>query len=173
MSLDDVSRLKQLIYLVILLVKKITAIKTINLIFLSLLFIAISCEKKSESDKIAIKKINFTDCTANTVKSTSSVSCLSIQSVDHNFLKIKHYNALFSCGSEDFDIQSEFNSDSITLKEIDLGPYTYCFCPHDVEFEIGPLENMIYRLKLIDPYKQDSIIMDFLYSDILNIDYCN
>jgi hypothetical protein len=143
---------------------------------LSLIFLTSSCDKDFKPNKLEVKNINFSNCLNNSEKLSSNLSCLSIQFTDDDSLKIKHYNSEFCCGTEKLDIQCTLRNDSIIIKEIDLGPFTYCFCKHDIDFEIGPLAYGVYNMQLIESehsYKRDTFLIKFSYTDTLNILTCN
>jgi len=136
----------------------------------------IGCEKENSNSKpeeLTIKNISFTDCVDNSMKSTKSFSCLNLKAVDDDYLQIQHFNSIFCCGTEQLEINFELKEDTIFIQEVDLGPHTYCFCNHDLEFKIGPLQKGTYSLKLVDSYKKDSIFITFDFSDALNFNNCN
>lgn len=148
--------------------------KQIYLTALSFLIFFTSCEKENDkTEKINVKGIEFSDCMDNTKKSSSSFSCLNMKAIDDNYLQIQHYNSIFCCGTEQLDINIELIGDTILINEVDLGPHTYCFCNHNVDYKIGPLKKTSYNLKLFDAYKKDSIFISFQYSDNLNFTNCN
>jgi len=149
-------------------------------IYLTILFfliLSISCEKENDkTDKLTVKNIDFTDCLDDSKKSTSSLSCVALQAIADNYLQIQHQKTMFCCGTEKVDINVEIRNDTIYIQEIDLGPFTYCYCWHDLEFEIGPLNNKKYTLHLIGcetSYDRDSILVDFQYSNDLDSTNCN
>jgi len=94
----------------------------------------------------------------------------------NKYLEIQHQNTMFCCGTEQVEIKSEILNDTIYISETDLGPFTYCYCWHDLNFEIGPLENKAYVLQIIGcetSYNQDTILIDFQYSNNLDFSKCN
>lgn len=145
----------------------------IYLTFLSILIFIISCEKENgKTDKLTVKNIDFTAC----LNDTTSFSCISLQAIDNNYLQIKHQKTMFCCGTEKVDINVKIRNDTIYIQEIDLGPLTYCYCWHDIEFELGPLNNENYILYLIGcetSYDRDSILLNFQYSNNLDFTNCN
>lgn len=148
--------------------------KQVYLTALSFLIFFTSCEKENDkTEKLNVKGIEFSDCIDDTKKSSSSFSCLNMRAIDDDYIQIQHHNSVFCCGTEQLDIDFELSGDTIFIKEIDLGPHTYCFCNHDVEFNIGPLKKGTYNLKLVDAYKKDSIFINFEFSDNLNYNNCN
>ena len=150
-----------------------------KILILGLLITVISCEKEntgSKTDKLSIKSISFTECKDDSEKSTSTFSCLSLKAVENNYLEIQHQNTMFCCGTEQVEIKAEIKNDTILISEIDLGPFTYCYCWHDLNFEIGPLEKKTYFMQIIGcetSYNQDSILVDFQYSNNLDFSNCN
>jgi hypothetical protein len=146
---------------------------------LIILLFFISCEEEDTTgkvDKLSINNISFTECKDDPKKSTSTFSCLSLKATENNFLKVQHQNSMFCCGTEEVRIKAEIKYDTIFISEVDLGPLTYCYCWHDLYFEIGPLENKNYVMQIIGcetSYNQDSIMVDFQYSNELNFSNCN
>jgi hypothetical protein len=147
-----------------------------TVIYLTILFFLIlyaSCEKENDKTELNVKNIKFSDCLNETKKSSSNFSCLIIQAVDDDYIQIYHHNSVFCCGSEEIDVNFELIGDTLFINEKDLGPFTYCFCNHDVEFKIGPLKEKSYNLKLVDAYKKDSLFINFKYSNDLNFTNCD
>ncbi len=139
----------------------------------------ISCEKENpngKTEKLIIKNVSFTECKDDSQKSSSSFSCLILNSKENNYLEIQHLNTMFCCGTKQVEIKNEIKNDTIFITETDLGPYTYCYCRHDLNFEIGPLKDKSYIIKIIGcetSYNRDTIIIDFQYSDNLDFSNCN
>lgn len=139
----------------------------------------ISCDKENsieKTDKLSVKNISFTECKNDSEKSVLASNCLSLNAIEDNYLEIHHQNTMFCCGTGQVEINTEIKNDTIFISEIDLGPFTYCYCFHDLIFEIGPLENKTYTMQLIGcetSYNQDSILIDFQYSNSLNFSNCN
>jgi hypothetical protein len=148
-----------------------------KLLVLALLIISISCKKENsngKTDKLLIKNISFTECLNDSKKSASSLSCFSLKAIENKYLEIQQQNTMFCCGTEKVEIKTEIKNDTIFISEIDLGPFTYCYCWHDLNFEIGPLENKTYVMQIIGcetSYDQDSILIEFQYSN--NLDFSN
>lgn len=146
---------------------------------LLIIIFIIGCEKENSNGKteeLTIKNVSFTECKDDSQKSTASFSCLTLNSKENNYLEIQHQNTMFCCGTEKVEIKTEIKNDTIFISETDLGPYTYCYCWHDLNFEIGPLEDKTYVLKIIGcetSYNRDTIIVDFQYSDNLDFSNCN
>lgn len=138
------------------------------LIMLSLL----SCEKENhKTEPLNVKNINFSDC----ANDSSAARCLSIQAIGDSYLFIQHQKTMFCCGTDEIDINVELRNDTIYIQEIDLGPFTYCYCWHDITFELGPLNKKHYTLQIIGcetSYNRDSILIKFQYSDDLYFSIC-
>lgn len=149
---------------------------SIHFSILFLLILSISCEKgDNKTEQPTVKNIDFTNCLDDSERSSSSISCISMQAIADNYLHIQHQNSMFCCGTEKIDINVEIRNDTIFIREIDLGPFTYCYCFHDLGFNIGPLNRIKYNLQLIGcetSYERDSISVNFQYSNDLNI-ICN
>jgi hypothetical protein len=146
---------------------------------LLVIFFILGCEKENPNGKtkeLTIKNLSFTDCKDNSQKSSSTFSCLNLNSKENNYLEIQHLNTMFCCGTKQVEIKNEIKNDTIFITETDLGPYTYCYCRHDLFFEIGPLEDKSYVLKIIGcetSYNRDTIIINFQYSNNLDFSNCN
>jgi hypothetical protein len=145
-------------------------------LFLVFQFILTSCSKDDDKTKSAtVSNIIFTGCT-NSFKSTSFDStCITIESNQVNYLTFTHKATEFCCESEKVDIDFKISGDTIIIHEVDKGPFSYCFCEHDISFNIGPLDYRNYEVKIIESensYKRDTIMFEFNYSSNTNYSNC-
>jgi hypothetical protein len=130
----------------------------------------------SETKKTSISNIEFSSCTSNLKSTKSDNSCLTIKSLKEKNLVVSHFGTEFCCASEQLDINYYINGDSIVIHEIDKGPFSYCFCEHDLSFQIGPLDYGNYKIKIIESvnsYHRDTLIFEFNHSDSTNFTNCN
>ncbi|MEN8157550.1 MAG: hypothetical protein ABFS10_11415 [Bacteroidota bacterium] len=138
-----------------------------QIVFLFLVFAFLSCEQENYiTEPLNIREIGFSECDNDSTVS----SCLLLQAIDDSYLLINHQKTMFCCGTEEIDIRIENRNDTIVIHEIDLGPYTWCYCWHDITFKIGPFKSKQYTMQLIGcetSYNRDSILIDFQYSDNL------
>lgn len=158
-----------------------------NLCFLLLIFFAISCENENNSpETISVNNIKLSECLSEAQNSISfnttntnvikGYSCLFLQAVNNRFLYIDHQHTMSSCGTEEIEIEANIKNDTIYIKEIDKGPFAWCYCWRNIEFELGPLKEKEYTLHLIGcdtSYNRDTIILGFKYSPDLYLNNCN
>jgi len=152
------------------------AMKKLIYLFLVFIFILTSCSKDDDKTKgTTVSSINFTGCT-NSLKSTNSdLTCITIQSKEVNYLAFIHKSTEFCCESEKVDINFKISGDTIIIQEIDKGPLSYCFCEHDISFNIGPLDYGIYNVKIIESensYKRDTIMFELYHTSNTNFSNC-
>jgi hypothetical protein len=115
------------------------------------------------------------DCTPSSKKFAPGPFCVIAYAVNDSFLKVINHHAEFCCSTDTMYIEINFNRDTIKLREIDLGQYSWCYCRHYLEFEIGPLKNHKYVFQLIESehsYKRDTLILDFVYKSDVSISTC-
>jgi len=145
-----------------------------RLIYLFIVFssLVIGCSKDDDKTKeTTVSNINFTGC-KNSLRSTSADStCITIESNEVNSLTFTHKGTEFCCESDTIDINFEISGDTIVIHEIDKGPFSYCFCEHDLSFNIGPLDYRIYKVKIIESehsYNRDTIMFEFNHTSNTN-----
>jgi hypothetical protein len=86
---------------------------------------------------------------------------------EENRLLIRLVNTEFCCATDSVTVKSSLHNNEINIAIIDEGPFSWCFCPHNLEFTIGPLNNEHYSLKLLESensYSRDSFNISFDYS---------
>jgi hypothetical protein len=147
--------------------------KQFGLLVLILGLICFGCDKEASNlDKnISLTTVSFSVCTADTKSSTSSIPSITINGQIDDKLLININNTEFCCGTDSISINKSITDNKLTLEIIDKGPFTYCYCPHDVEFSIGPFKNDNYTLTFIeskDAYKRDTFVINFTYSQHLD-----
>lgn len=150
--------------------------KKLIFLFLVSLFILTSCSKDDDKTKSTnVSDINFTGCTNSLKSTTSDSSCITVESNEANYLTFTHKASEFCCESEKVDIDFKISGDTIIIHEVDKGPFSYCFCEHDISFNIGPLDYRIYEVKIIESensYKRDTIMFELNHTSNTNFSNC-
>lgn len=157
-----------------------------KIIYILLLFVITSCEKENNTpENISVSNIKFSECLIEDHNSSQlnvsnadinkGNSCLLIQAANNSYLYINHQHTMSCCGTEKIEIETEIKNDTIYVKEIDRGPFAWCYCWRNIEFEIGPLKTKKYTLHLIGcetSYNRDTISLGFEYSNKLYLNTC-
>lgn len=127
---------------------------------------------KNDSIRIACYDIDFFECTSDSNLTPS----MYIQKQDE-FLYFHVYNTEFCCSTDSISILCDHDNNEINLTLVDMGPLSYCFCPHEVEFSIGPLKNEVYGFTYIESehsYQRDTIQFDIeLMNKVDTLIYAN
>lgn len=148
--------------------------RTKHIIIVTILIIcSIGCDKnESTTDKdIKTISITFTDCNSNTKSTDNYIPSLRLIGQSGDKLLIKLINTEFCCGTDSISLSKDIVDNKIGIEIIDNGPFSYCYCPHDLEFEIGPLDYDDYDLTLIESvhaYSRDTFYVHFKYSQQLD-----
>ena len=142
--------------------------KTENLLAIFLILSLIGCEKdESKTDKNpGLTALTFTGCFIGT-KSTDSSPSVRLIGQTGDKLLVQWNNTEFCCGTDSITLNESILDTKIDIEVIDEGPYTYCYCPHNVEFTLNNLSNNDYVLTLIESehaYYRDTILIHFHYS---------
>ena len=148
------------------------------LIILSAVLVS-SC-KKDKKEEVSQKSdnsgITFSTCKSGSKSLDSNQSCIQITAINNNKLAVKHFNTEFCCGTSLMQIDCNIFGGKIIIKEVDLGPFTDCYCLHDMSYVIGPLQNMHYQILVIESensYERDTIFGEFDYMPGLFKVFCN
>ena len=147
------------------------ALNTIIAIFLIFCLLACDQEGPNPENEISASSLSFTDCI--TVNKFVNVYTPSIRltAQEGNKLHIKWRFTEFCCGTDSISLDKDISGNTTTIEIIDQGPFTYCFCPHHIEFEIGPYEEEDYQLTLIESvnaYSRDTFLIHFTWSPDLD-----
>lgn len=138
--------------------------------FLILLFV--SCEKEESPQKeIDTSSILFTDCNTGTKSTDNNTPKVRLIGLANGKLTIKMINTEFCCGTDSISVDKTFDENKIIIEIIDNGPFSWCYCPHDLEFDLTSLENKDYVITLIESehsYSRDTFLIQFLYSEHLD-----
>lgn len=157
---------------------------TVILMLSMLIFLAFpSCENEndginnSEKNNGVYEKggIIYSGCKNEILKSTLlDVPCVTLQTIDSNYLKIKHINAIFNCAFDSLTIDYTITGNVITIQEKHVNPNAFCICNYDIEYIIGPLEYGTYSVKISDESLDDTEMnFEFEFTDNSLITFCN
>ncbi len=128
-------------------------------IIITFTIILFGCEKENDNNQ-DISDLKITDLTLSSCIDSVDNTRLHLKMIDDNKLKVIHYGAEFCCSDTGkADVELTKNNDVINLKEIDLGPYTYCFCKHNLEFTISGIDYGKQEFKIIESehaYQRDT-----------------
>ena len=157
--------------------------KTSLLLTSIIVVLFIGCEKESVTNDhdITASLLNFTDCNYNTKSSKNYIPSVRLIGKGEGVLLVQLENTEFCCGTDSVSLSKIISNNAIEIEIIDNGPYTYCYCPHNLDFEIGSLLNQHYELTIIESetaYSRDTFCIDFTYSQNLDTtfygnDYAN
>jgi hypothetical protein len=103
-------------------------------------------------------------------------TCLSIETVNNEYIQFNHANAESCCDSEQITINYEVSNDTLYVQEIDQGPFTYCFCGRDINFSLGPFPQGAYVIQVIESetsYYQDTFLISFQHGNNANETSCH
>ncbi len=146
-----------------------------NFLILNILLILllIGCEKdKSEKTKdVNISSVSFSECNTELKSAVVDTPSVVLTGQSDGNLKIEMINTEFCCGTDSISFSTNIESDKISIEVIDNGPYTYCFCTHDLEFYLNDLESKDYELTLIESSSsgtRDTFKIQFRYSESLD-----
>ena len=138
-----------------------------------LIFPLTGCEKdKSNNDDYSdASSISFTGCITDTKSTDTNIPSIRLIGQAGGKLTVKMVNTEFCCGTDSVSIDKTVDENNLSIEIIDNGPFTYCFCPHDMEFSIANLDNKAYDLTLIESehsYSRDTFLVHFEYSQELD-----
>lgn len=147
-----------------------TRLISISIILIVLLF---GCEKDESAKKgnIDTSSISFTDCNTGTKSTDNNTPSIRLIGQADGKLIVKMINTEFCCGTDSISLNKTVNDNKISIEIIDNGPFTYCYCPHDLEFDLTSLDSKIYELTLIESehaYSRDTFLVQFEYSEHLD-----
>ncbi len=144
-----------------------------------ILLTGFSCEKEDDNNQNPSgnppAELKITDITLNRCNDSIDNTSIHLKTIDDNNLKVIHYGAEFCCsdtGKADIDLTE--NNDTIKLKEIDLGPYTYCFCKRKLEFTLSGIDYGELNFTIVESehaYQRDTLkfcIINNFYNEIVN-----
>lgn len=128
---------------------------------LATLFVATGC--KEEKATISIKEpfqlrslTHSEECKQGA--KDDEAEYIEYNAINEHYLNLNHVNVEFTCCSEDFIVTSNLSNDTIYIYEQETGPICYCLCKYDLNYQVGPLENQEYIIKV---YKSDAEHAEF------------
>lgn len=154
-------------------------LKIFSAIVANVIVILTACENESADgeraiivpSEILIDGILFSECIPEQ-KSTSSNASISLKYTDNGMVKVNLKNTEFCCGTETIQIEDTIEGNQIVIDLIDEGPFTYCFCFHDVDFELGKfiLEGryQLLYIESMNSYSRDTFNIEFNYNSSLD-----
>jgi hypothetical protein len=143
-----------------------------------LIFLLFGCEKEESTQKINIdiSSISFTDCNTDTKSTDNNAPSIRLIGQANGILTVKMLNTEFCCGTDSVSIGTTIDENKLSFEIIDNGSFSYCYCPHDLEFNIISLGNKEYELTLIESensYSRDTFLIQFDYSEQLDTTILN
>lgn len=138
-----------------------------------LIIFMIGCKKEESTKTIDIdpSSISFTACNTITKLTDSITPSVRLIGQANGSLIVKLINTEFCCETDSISMDMTIDMERIGVEIIDIGPLTYCFCPHDIEFSLTSLENKAYELTLVESvhaYSRDTFFIEFQYSESLD-----
>ena len=126
----------------------------------------------STQESYALGHLSFSDCISGNRKAAlSEMAAVTLSYKDSNLLKVELFNTEFCCGTDSISILDTVAGTTILLELIDYGPFTWCFCYHDVTFDLGPLAEDEYTLTFIESenaYQRDTFQIEFVFDQELD-----
>ena len=112
-----------------------------------ILFAMMACSSDSscdnESQPFQLRNFANTGCKSHTRADGDWAEVYEYKCMDDGFLSLKHVNAIYNCGSEDFKMEATISGKEIKVYEtasLDPENMMDCICTYDLSCEIGPLE---------------------------------
>jgi hypothetical protein len=144
-----------------------TRLTTLIVILIAFL---IGCEKEESTkyEKIDVTLNSFTGCSITAKSSIVNIPKVRLIGESNGRLTVKMINTEFCCGTDSVSTNISINQDKINIEIIDNGPFSYCFCPHDIELNLTSLATKDYELTLIESenaYSRDTFLIQFTYSE--------
>ncbi len=139
-----------------------------------------SCEKTSDDNNSSNYRevlqnggVYYSGCKGFSEKKTlAKEACITLHTVEGNYLEIQHFDAIFNCVFDSLSIDYNVNNNTISVDESHVNPNAYCTCEYDVKYRIGPLEYGTYSINILDEnLNQNEISFDFEFSDNTQITY--
>jgi hypothetical protein len=99
-------------------------------------------------------------------------ACVTLQTVESNYLEIQHFDAVFNCVFDSLDFDYNIEDNVINVKEMHLNPGAYCTCQYDIKYKIGPLEYGTYSINILDEsLSQTEISFEFEFTENTQMTY--
>ena len=106
---------------------------------------ACSSDSNNENESLPFQLRNFanTGCKSHTRADGESFESYEYKCMNDGFLSLKHANALYNCGAENFNMEATISGNEIKVYEtasLDPENMMDCICTYDLSCEVGPLE---------------------------------
>jgi len=146
--------------------------KILPTIVLSLiLFTACENDEPGKKDKISTSDLSFTNCNITLKSNDIGIPIVKLTGNTDGKLTVKMSNTECCCGTDSVSLDLATEFDEITVEIIDNGPFTWCYCPHELEFSLTSLSNKDYELTIIESehaYVRDTFFIQFKFDEHLD-----
>ncbi len=153
---------------------------TLSFILISMIALVVvsSCDKSSDSERLHQFRdeyqndgLHYSGCKGSGLKSISAGdTCVVLQTAEANYLKVKHFDAVFNCAFDSLKIDFTVDANEIYVKESHINPNMFCTCTYDIEYKIGPLEYGTYTINILDESTgQNEVTVDFEFTENTNV----
>ena len=133
-----------------------------KIIFLFGILLTVSCCKDNENkvipeDRILeIKDLSYNGCKPVT-NSSDTEEYIELQTVDSNYLHVKHVNAIFNCCPKEIIVEAKIENGKIIYNSFHKENGCHCYCLFDTYCKIGPLSFTKYTF-IVNTYGIDEPI---------------
>ena len=132
-----------------------------------------NCEKDQEEPTGDLLSISECKSIQDGLKNfATDVPCVTIQTIDSNYLAIEHINAMFNCDYGAIMIDFSVTDNVINIKENQSKAGELCTCNYDIEYSIGSIEYGHYTINIEDE-SHNVISFEFDFSENTLVNYCN
>lgn len=105
----------------------------------------------------SVDSLSFSGCLPGA--SPFDPSYLTVRTANEGYLDFSVYNSELCCDTDSLLVYLQFQNDSCFIHIIDLGPYSWCFCPEQLSFRAGPFEQKELNFILLESqsaFKRDT-----------------
>lgn len=131
------------------------------------IFFGCNREDPVAEKNITVTSAYFSGCITETKSAIPDIPSVRLSAQNGDMLAVEWSNSEFCCGTDSISISSTVSGNDIIAEVIDLGPLTWCYCPHDLSFSIGPFNKENYNLTFIESehaYSRDTFSVSINYS---------
>jgi len=144
--------------------------KSINIFFI-LVFLLFTGGCTIYNGEISAGSTNFSACLTGTKSSSVDQAMLRLTYLSEGSILAEMYNTEFCCATDSVSIKKTGEGNSLMIEIIDEGPFSWCYCPHDLSFTLTGLGRGTYELVLVESehaYERDTFTVSFLLSEDLD-----
>jgi hypothetical protein len=147
-----------------------SAMKTKHLLLIAFMFSGfLACDNEGTDPEIniSLSSVSFSACRAGEKSDDQNLPSIRLSGMPGDNLLVTLKNTEFCCGTDSVSVNCATSGNAINIEIIDQGPFTFCYCPHDLEFIVAPMEQKTYNLTLIESehsYSRDTFYITFDYS---------